>query len=106
MALDAKSLTREELAAQFERWEQPSYRIDQVLEWIYQRRATGWDLMTNLPKALREQLEQTYTLTNLELLRLLPEGHQSHDVTHKFLWRLADHSLIESVLIPANPALY
>ncbi|HXJ74723.1 MAG TPA: 23S rRNA (adenine(2503)-C(2))-methyltransferase RlmN, partial [Candidatus Dormibacteraeota bacterium] len=28
------------------------------------------------------------------------------DTTQKFLWRLADHSLIESVLIPANPALY
>jgi 23S rRNA (adenine2503-C2)-methyltransferase len=30
----------------------------------------------------------------------------SRDTTQKFLWRLADHSLIESVLIPANPALY
>jgi 23S rRNA (adenine2503-C2)-methyltransferase len=30
----------------------------------------------------------------------------SRDTTEKFLWRLSDHSLIESVLIPANPALY
>ena len=28
------------------------------------------------------------------------------ETTQKFLWRLRDHSLIESVLIPANPALY
>jgi 23S rRNA (adenine2503-C2)-methyltransferase len=28
------------------------------------------------------------------------------DATQKFLWRLRDHALIESVLIPANPALY
>jgi len=102
MAPDAKSLTRDELAAQFERSGQPAYRIDQVLEWIYQRRAATWDTMTNLPKSLREQLKQSYTLTALELIR--KQG--SRDTTEKFLWRLADHSLIESVLIPANPALY
>src|SRR5439155_9689299 len=30
----------------------------------------------------------------------------SRDTTQKFLWRLRDRSLIESVVIPANPALY
>src|SRR5208337_3868047 len=34
------------------------------------------------------------------------EGLRRVDATQKFLWRLHDHSLIESVLIPANPALY
>src|ERR1035437_3335098 len=58
--------------------------------------------MTNLPKALRDQLENHYSLTGLELVR--KQGAQ--DATQKFLWRLSDHSLIESVLIPANPALY
>src|SRR6185369_7708711 len=58
--------------------------------------------MTNLPKTLREQLRANFTLHCLELVR--KQG--SHDTTQKFLWRLADHSLIESVLIPANPALY
>jgi 23S rRNA (adenine2503-C2)-methyltransferase len=41
-------------------------------------------------------------LQTLELVR--KQG--SRDTTQKFLWRLSDHSLIESVLIPANPALY
>src|SRR5262249_28094562 len=58
--------------------------------------------MTNLPKALREKLRGHYSLTTLELAR--KQG--SRDTTQKFLWRLTDHSLIESVLIPANPALY
>jgi 23S rRNA (adenine2503-C2)-methyltransferase len=102
MAVDAKSLTRDELAGDFQQWNQPAYRVDQVLRWIYERRAASWDAMTNLPKALREQLKQTYALTALELVR--KQG--STDTTQKFLWRLADHSLIESVLIPANPALY
>src|SRR4051794_34397549 len=58
--------------------------------------------MTNLPRTLREQLRANFALGCLELVR--KQG--SHDTTQKFLWRLADHSLIESVLIPANPALY
>jgi 23S rRNA (adenine2503-C2)-methyltransferase len=47
-------------------------------------------------------LQKTFSLQTLELVR--KQG--SHDITQKFLWRLHDHSLIESVLIPANPALY
>src|SRR5436309_10716768 len=58
--------------------------------------------MTNLPKALRDQLRTNYLLHGLELIR--EQG--SRDTTQKFLWRLTDHALIESVLIPANPALY
>ena len=58
--------------------------------------------MTNLPKALREELRQHYSLTALELVR--KQG--ARDTTQKFLWRLSDQALIESVLIPANPALY
>ena len=58
--------------------------------------------MTNLPKALRDKLAEAFSLHTLELLR--KQG--AHDATRKFLWRLRDHALIESVLIPANPALY
>jgi 23S rRNA (adenine2503-C2)-methyltransferase len=63
---------------------------------------TAWEAMTNLPASLREQLRSEYSLTNLELIR----RQGARDTTQKFLWRLDDHSLIESVLIPANPALY
>jgi 23S rRNA (adenine2503-C2)-methyltransferase len=99
---DIKSLLREELEAQFAAWEQPVYRVKQLMDWLYVQRVTTWDAMTNLPKALRERLRQEYSLGVLELVR--KQG--SRDTTQKFLWRLADHSLIESVLIPANPSLY
>jgi 23S rRNA (adenine2503-C2)-methyltransferase len=99
---DIKSLTRDELEAHFKLWEQPVYRVAQLLDWLYVRRVTAWDAMTNLPKALREKLQEIFSLQTLELVR--KQG--SHDTTQKFLWRLHDHSLIESVLIPANPALY
>jgi 23S rRNA (adenine2503-C2)-methyltransferase len=99
---DIKSQTKEELEAQFKAWGEPAYRVAQVLDWLYARRVTSWEAMTNLPKALREKLRGEYSLQILELAR--KQG--SRDTTQKFLWRLEDHSLIESVLIPANPALY
>src|SRR5439155_2402704 len=58
--------------------------------------------MSNLPRILREQMQKHYSLHTVELV----EKQGAGDTTQKFLWRLPDHSLIESVLIPASPALY
>jgi 23S rRNA (adenine2503-C2)-methyltransferase len=99
---DIKSFTHEELEARFAAWKQPAYRVAQLLAWLYVRRATAWNEMTNLPKGLREKLAENFSLQTLELVR--KQG--ASDATQKFLWRLRDHALIESVLIPANPALY
>lgn len=58
--------------------------------------------MTNLPASLREQLAEHFTLHTMECHR----GQGSQDTTRKYLWRLSDAQLVESVLIPASPALY
>jgi 23S rRNA (adenine2503-C2)-methyltransferase len=97
---DIKSLTREELETQFAAWKQPKYRMAQLLEWLYVHRVTSWEAMTNLPQPLREKLKENFSFQTLDLVR--KQG--ARDTTQKFLWRLHDHSLIESVLIPANPA--
>jgi 23S rRNA (adenine2503-C2)-methyltransferase len=102
VALDIKSQTADEITARFQAWGEPAFRVSQVMEWLYVHRVTRWDAMTNLSKALRDRLKNHYTLQTLELVR--KQGSQ--DTTQKFLWRLSDHSLIESVLIAANPALY
>ena len=102
MTTDIKSFTREELEARFKGWGEPAYRVDQLLHWLYARQVTSWEAMTNLSKNLREKLGAQYSLSPIELV--LKQG--SRDTTQKFLWRLDDHALIESVLIPANPALY
>jgi 23S rRNA (adenine2503-C2)-methyltransferase len=99
---DIKSLTREELEAQFKQWHEPAFRVAQLLDWLHARRATSWDAMSNLPKTLRAKLRENFSLEILELAR--KQG--AHDTTQKFLWKLADGAFIESVLIPANPALY
>jgi 23S rRNA (adenine2503-C2)-methyltransferase len=102
MLQDIKSLMREDLETRFAAWKQPKYRVAQLLEWLYVHRVTSWEAMTNLPKPLRERLKENFSLQTLELLR--KQG--ARDTTQKFLWQLHDHSLIETVLIPANPALY
>jgi 23S rRNA (adenine2503-C2)-methyltransferase len=99
---DIKSVTRAELTARFVEWGEPAYRVAQLLHWLYARRVTNWAAMTNLPQRLRERLAAGFSLQPLELVR----AQGSRDTTQKFLWRLADGALIESVLIPANPALY
>lgn len=102
MNRDIKSQTLEELQEELRSWEQPAYRASQVIEWLYTHRVTRWEAMTNVPRVLRERLAREFSLTPLELVTCQGAG----DATQKFLWRLADGALIESVLIPANPALY
>jgi len=99
---DIKSLARDELEAQFKAWGEPAYRVAQLLDWLYARRAASWAAMSNLPKTLRAKLAENYSLQVLKPAR--KQG--SPDTTQKFLWQLADGAFIESVLIPANPALY
>ena len=58
--------------------------------------------MTDLPQVLRAKLADDFSFDRIEVVRVLG----SADTTRKFLFRLSDGSLIESVLIPASPALY
>jgi len=99
---DIRSQTQPQIQQQFQVWQEPVYRATQLLHWLYARRAAHWDEMTNLPKSLRQHLAETYAFSWPELAR----RQGAKDTTQKFLWRLADGALIESVLIPASPGLY
>src|SRR5436309_1422659 len=96
--IDIKSLHLDELR----RIAQPSYRGGQIADWLYQKRVTSFAEMTNLPHALRTKLADNLCFGKIEVVRVLG----SKDTTCKFLFRLSDANLIESVLIPASPALY
>ncbi len=87
-----ESLT-EKLRAQGE----PAFRARQILDWVYKKRARAWDEMTNLPKALRGWLGETFELMPASLVL----NQQSEDVTDKLLLELGDRSLIETVIIRA-----
>lgn len=96
------SLTRDELAARLAAIGERPFRAAQILEWVYRRRARSYAGMTNLPAALRASLADSLPFGSLETVRQLG----SSDTTRKYLFRLADGQLIESVLIPASPSLY
>jgi len=81
---------------------QPSYRARQITDWLYQKRVNSFREMTDLPQALRAKLADDFSFDKIEVARVLG----SADTTRKFLFRLRDGDLIESVLIPASPALY
>ena len=92
----------DDIANALSEWSEPSYRAKQIADWLYQKRVSSFDAMTDLPQALRERLAQEFSFDRLETVRVLG----SKDTTQKFLFRLGDGNLIESVLIPASPALY
>jgi 23S rRNA (adenine2503-C2)-methyltransferase len=97
-----KSLTLDELQECLTALGQPAYRARQVTQWLYGKRVDSFERMSDLPATLRERLAQEFHFDQLQLVRALG----SEDTTRKFLFRLDDGSLIESVLIPASPALY
>jgi len=97
-----KSLMLDELVDELRLLNQPPYRANQILTWIYRKRVSSFDSMSDLPQSLREYLKEKFSYSNLEVVR----GLGGKDATRKFLFRLSDGNLIESVLIPASPALY
>jgi 23S rRNA (adenine2503-C2)-methyltransferase len=92
---DIRDFSFAELRAELESWGEPAYRAKQVFEWIYQKGADSFAAMTDLPKGLRQRLENKFRLGILELAEKL----RSEDGTEKFLFRLSDGRLIETVLI-------
>ena len=95
---DIKSLQLDELRSIV----QPSYRARQITDWLYKKRVNSFAEMTDLPQVLRAKLADDFSFDRIEVVRVLG----SADTTRKFLFRLSDGDLIESVLIPASPALY
>jgi len=72
-----------------------SFRADQLFDWIYVKRVTSFDEMTNLSKQLREKLnEQFQFITLQEITRF-----ESKDGTVKFLFGLHDSHAIETVIM-------
>jgi 23S rRNA (adenine2503-C2)-methyltransferase len=77
----------------------PKFHARQIFQWIYRRGITDFWEMTDLPRELRAQLAQGFQIGTPEVTR----REQSVDGTTKFLLRLADGKLIESVCIPDSP---
>jgi len=99
---DLKSLLLSELHEQLCNTGEPPYRAAQIVDWLYKKRVQTISKMTNLPAPLRNWLDEKFSLSKIDIVRTVG----ARDTTRKFLLRLSDGNLIESVVIPASPALY
>ncbi|BCX03296.1 MAG: putative dual-specificity RNA methyltransferase RlmN [Candidatus Roseilinea sp.] len=89
-------LTREQLICQLAEWGEPAFRARQIWHWLYQRLAGDVDEMTDLPRPLRDRLKRTYAVGRMTVVT---EQQSSDGWTRKWLFRLADGSEIETVLM-------
>ena len=96
MKPDIKAYTLEELQRQLALLGQPAYRAKQVYQWLHQKRVTSFSQMSSLPKALREELQERFSLTALSCIRR--QVSQS-DGTEKLLLGLMDGNSVEAVLM-------
>ncbi|HYK77175.1 MAG TPA: 23S rRNA (adenine(2503)-C(2))-methyltransferase RlmN [Daejeonella sp.] len=93
---DIRGLSLESLKQHFETLSQPSFRAKQVYDWIWAKACTSFEEMSNLPKALREKLDENYVINQVRI----NQSQFSADGTIKNTFRLYDQNIIEGVLIP------
>jgi 23S rRNA (adenine2503-C2)-methyltransferase len=92
------SLTPDELTAELAKLKMPKFRTKQIHEWIFEKRATSFDEMTNLGLADRMMLAETFVIFRGEPAR----EQRSPDGTEKILLRWPDGGTTETVMIPSD----
>ena len=90
-----KSMTLAELGQVFKELDQPSFRAKQVYTWLH-KGVRSYEEMTNLPKPLRDVLEEKYPICPPMAVR---RQESQKDGTIKFLWELSDGNCVETVLM-------
>lgn len=93
-----KNYSSDELVLLMESYGQPGYRASQLIQWLYQRGATSYDQMTDLPKALRQNLAANHPLYTPAIV----DKQVSCDGTRKYLLQFEDGCLVETVGIPSS----
>jgi len=95
---DIRALSKEQLRQFFVEQGDKAFRGNQVYEWLWQRSAHSFGVMTNISKATRELLETHFTINHIKVDQM----QRSADGTIKNAVRLHDGLVVESVLIPTD----
>lgn len=99
--IDIRSLSLAELQEAFSELGQPAFRAKQVHEWLVQKNARSFEEMTNLPKALRAELAERYSIAApVEVMKQV-----SRDGSRKYLLQFADGVAVETVGMPSRNRL-
>lgn len=95
---DIRALSREELKQWFLDHNHPAFRANQVYDWLWNKSHTSFEEMSNLSLALRNELEEHFTINSVQVDQL----QRSTDGTIKNAVKLHDNLIVESVLIPTE----
>ncbi len=87
--------TKEELTKWLIDSGEKKFRVQQIWEWLYQKRVTSFEEMTNLSKPLIEKLTNAFVLNPLRQVVV----QEATDGTVKYLFELPDKHMIETVLM-------
>ncbi|AJD92757.1 23S rRNA methyltransferase [Jeotgalibacillus malaysiensis] len=88
-------LTLEQLVAWLMEHGQKKFRAEQIWDWLYRKRVTTFEDMKNVNKECLDLLEENFVIETLDL----QIRQDSQDGTVKFLFKLHDGNLIETVLM-------
>lgn len=91
-----RDMTYAEMLEEVLRLGEKPYRAMQMYAWIYRRRISDIDSMTDISKAFREKMKEEFCISADKVVAV----NESVDGTRKFLTELSDSSRVESVLIP------
>lgn len=94
MIPDLRSMYIEELQQVMVEMGEKPFKARQLFDWLHNKRIESYDEMTNISKTLRERLARDYPLLSPEVVEI---QESKLDGTKKFLFRLADGNVIESV---------
>ena len=94
--IDIKSLNYDELADYIVSIGEKKFRAAQLYSWMHEKLACSYDEMTNISDKLKKVLKENTLYTCLEPVRV---QESQIDGTKKYLFRLYDGNLIESVFM-------
>jgi 23S rRNA (adenine2503-C2)-methyltransferase len=94
--IDIKSLSLDEVKEFLVQAGDKPFRGKQIYEWLHVKLVSDFEEMTNIPKSLQEKLKEDSEITNLTVLDKL---ESETGETSKFLFRLWDGRVLESVLM-------
>lgn len=94
--IDIKNLTLDELTTHITNLGEQKFRAKQIFNWLHQKNVDSFDQMLNLPKSLKQKLNENFKITKIEIVKKLVS---QIDNTTKYLFELENNHIIESVLM-------
>jgi len=96
--IDIRTLNIDQIKEAITAMGEPAFRSKQIFEWLWQKSATDFDMMTNLSLPMREKLKEQFCIRPVTIFKT----QISSDRTIKNAFQLHDAHIIEGVLIPTS----